>query len=103
MCTYTDVLNCSTHEACRTHDACYDACATAGETGLCGCAVRACTFGTITCPNPCHCACDHGCCSAHGPLKCGGWARGSTSASDGTFNYARAATAGPASPGPCPP
>ncbi len=102
-CTYTNVLLCSTHEACRTHDACYDACAVGRELGLCSCPARACLAGTTTCTNPCHCACDHGCCSAHGASDCLGWARGATSPSDGTFTYAAAATAGPASPGPCPP
>jgi hypothetical protein len=100
-CTYTGVTRCPTHEGCREHDACYDACVAGGEMDLCSCPVAACAVG-MECDNPCHCACDRGCCTHFDKLDCFRWSQGSATPRDGLFNYAASASAGPASRGRCP-
>lgn len=57
VCTYP-VLECGTHEGCRTHDACYDDCA--------GAAV----------PFACRLGCDRACVTKHGFENCTSWAQG---------------------------
>ncbi len=57
-CTYNNVLNCLTHEACREHDACYDRCAASGESSLIG---------------ACHRACNDDCFNRWGYAQCAAW------------------------------
>lgn len=65
-CVY-ETMTCSTHEACRIHDDCYDRCVRDG--------------GGFWC----HRQCDLGCIGQYG-LSCGGWAVGQ-GPSDGMITY----------------
>lgn len=79
-CSYDGVV-CGTHAGCRTHDACYDACAAAGASFLCW---R---------------QCDLDCLTTYG-LPCASWARGG-GPYDGTLTfYQQTSSSGP-SPGRC--
>lgn len=76
-CTQTG-LSCGTHAGCRTHDDCYDACATSG--------------GGFWCRR----ACDVECLDNYG-LPCSSWARGG-GPYDGTLTFSNP----PSSTGPLP-
>ncbi|MCB9597100.1 MAG: hypothetical protein H6719_30530 [Sandaracinaceae bacterium] len=65
-CTF-ETLTCITHDGCRVHDDCYDACVASG--------------GGFWC----HRQCDLGCVGRYG-LSCGGWATG-RGPSDGEMTY----------------
>ncbi len=84
--TYTGVLNCGSHEACRTHDDCYDACVVAHPTS---------SFW-------CHRGCDEDCRSHHGLSTCAGWAAGH-GPYDRMLRFSNPPTVSAAIPGPCPP
>lgn len=61
LCTYSDVLQCGSHESCRVHDDCYDACVE--EKGE-----------TLYCPlGFCHCGCDWGCFWNYDLISCAQW------------------------------
>ena len=63
VCKYTGVIMCGTHQGCRAHDSCYDACAAEG----------------VSCPNPlklCCLACDATCVANYGSATCASWALG---------------------------
>lgn len=57
VCTYP-MIECGSHDGCRTHDACYDACATAFW------------------PAACRRACDLACVNDHGADDCNSWRQG---------------------------
>jgi len=79
-CTSTGVT-CGSHEGCRIHDDCYDACAVAGR-----------GFG-------CRRECDLACLNTYG-LPCGSWARGG-GPYDGTITFYDPPTSSGSSPGLC--
>jgi outer membrane protein OmpA-like peptidoglycan-associated protein len=63
-CIYPAVISCGTHVGCQVHDACYDACAAAGEHDLCY------SGGW------CHCGCDANCINTHTVAECNSWRTG---------------------------
>jgi hypothetical protein len=83
-CTYISVIQCGSHLGCRIHDACYDACAAAGDPlGLC------------------HRGCDIDCIDTFG-LDCNSW-RGGGGPFDRMLNFSNPPTISAAVTGPCPP
>jgi hypothetical protein len=58
ICVYKNVVECSTHDACRTHDLCYDRASEAGETDLTG--VR-------------HQQCNQDCINKYDSARCAAW------------------------------
>lgn len=90
VCTYTNVIECGSHQGCRDHDDCYDRCAAAGERDLCY------AGGT------CHCGCDMACIRAHGFGNCNRWRTGG-GPFDRMLNFSDPPTQTGPSPGACPP
>lgn len=90
VCTYTNVIECGSHQGCRDHDDCYDRCAAAGERDLCY------AGGT------CHCGCDMACIRAHGIGSCNSWRTGG-GPFDRMLNFSDPPTQTGPSPGACPP
>lgn len=59
ICTYSNVLECPTHEGCRIHDDCFDKCTAIG-------------MNSIT--DSCHMTCNKDCVSKYGLTNCVLWA-----------------------------